>query len=90
MAVLQVAALRSLGGGLVVGDVRIRLLGSPRFEIDGEPLTEVADLGPAMEDADLVILLQPHRAIMEADEFARATMILDTRGVLEGTNVERL
>ena len=60
------------------------------FEVNGTALPQIDDLAPAMESADLVILLQPHRVVLDAADFSAASLVLDTRGVLEGENVERL
>jgi nucleotide sugar dehydrogenase len=60
------------------------------FTAGGQAVTPAPDLAAAMNDADLVILLQPHSAYMETADFDRATMILDTRGKLTGANVARL
>ena len=60
------------------------------FAVDGVPLRAETDLGAALRSADLVILLQPHSAILEAGGFETAARILDTRGVLRGDNVQRL
>ena len=48
------------------------------------------DLYEAAANADLVILLQPHRAYDLAKLAAAAPALLDTRGLLTGDNVERL
>lgn len=77
--------LRELGANVRYFDPH-----AENFELDGEPLPRADDLGAALESADLVILLQPHRAIMESGQFDLAPMVLDTRGVLTGSNVERL
>jgi UDP-N-acetyl-D-glucosamine dehydrogenase len=61
-----------------------------QFEVDGTPLKSEEDLGAAIADADLVILVQSHDSIVGSDTLERAAMILDTRGVLDGDNVERL
>jgi nucleotide sugar dehydrogenase len=60
------------------------------FDVDGSPLPRADDLGEAMRAADLVILLQAHDAILADGAFDDAALVLDTRGVLEGDNVERL
>ncbi len=60
------------------------------FEVDGSELQQVNDLDAAIDEADLVVLVQPHDDIMRSTPFDRAAMILDTRGKLEGPNVERL
>ena len=60
------------------------------FVVDRTPLKAEADLEAGIADADLVILLQPHDSITGAEALTRAALILDTRGVLEGDNIERL
>ncbi|NCG23547.1 MAG: nucleotide sugar dehydrogenase [Actinobacteria bacterium] len=60
------------------------------FEVDGHELTKAFDLGVASEAADLVILVQTHDDIMAAAPFDGAAQVLDTRGALNGPNVERL
>jgi UDP-N-acetyl-D-mannosaminuronate dehydrogenase len=60
------------------------------FEVDGQELTKAIDLGVASEAADLVILVQTHDDIMAAAPFDGAAHVLDTRGALNGPNVERL
>ena len=60
------------------------------FVVDRTPLKAEADLEAGIVDADLVILLQPHDSITGAEALTRAALILDTRGVLEGDNIERL
>jgi UDP-N-acetyl-D-glucosamine dehydrogenase len=61
-----------------------------RSEVDGEALPQVDDLNAAIASADVTVLLQPHSLILEAADFSVADAILDTRGKLEGVNVERL
>jgi UDP-N-acetyl-D-glucosamine dehydrogenase len=49
------------------------------------------DLQAAVEAADLVILLQPHRSFDLSLVATRSAMVLDTRGVLPPSEtVERL
>ena len=60
------------------------------FDVDGTPLRQEADLAAAMTAADLVILLQPHQAILDTADFDSATAVLDTRGKLTGPTIERL
>jgi nucleotide sugar dehydrogenase len=60
------------------------------FVVDRTPLKAEADLEAGIADADLVVLLQPHDSIIGAEALTRAALILDTRGVLEGDNIERL
>ncbi len=60
------------------------------FDVDGSELPQVSDLATAIDEADLVVLIQPHDDIMRDAPFDRAALILDTRGKLEGSNVDRL
>ena len=70
----------------------------PRWNIDSEHgqhegdrlLDSAADLYTAAAAADLVILLQPHRQYDLERLAATAKLLLDTRGILTGDNVERL
>jgi nucleotide sugar dehydrogenase len=61
-----------------------------RFDVDDEELIKETDLGDALRAADLVVLVQTHDDIMAAAPFDEAALVLDTRGALEGANVERL
>lgn len=72
------------------GDVRYHDAFVESFDVDGTELARSEDLGLAIEEADLVILVQAHAHILEDVALARADVILDTRGVLRGDNVERL
>ena len=58
--------------------------------VDGRELVSETDLARAVAAADLVVLLQAHDQIVESSDLDHAALILDTRGVLEGSNVERL
>ncbi len=61
-----------------------------RFEVDGTDLPQHDDLQAAMAGADATILLQPHSQILAKADFSVAAAVLDTRGKLEGANIERL
>jgi UDP-N-acetyl-D-glucosamine dehydrogenase len=57
----------------------------------GVPVPRADDLQAAVEAADLVILLQPHRSFDLSLVATRSAMVLDTRGVLPPSEtVERL
>jgi nucleotide sugar dehydrogenase len=71
-------------------DVRYHDPHVDQFDVDGILLKAEDDLEVGIAEADLVILLQPHSSIIASDALRRASLILDTRGVLEGDNVERL
>jgi nucleotide sugar dehydrogenase len=58
---------------------------------DGDKiLNRVSDTDAAVKDADIVVLLQNHKAFDLSKIAATAKFILDTRGVLSGDNVSRL
>ena len=61
-----------------------------RFEVEGLELQKVHDFHAGMNDADLVVLLQPHDAVLESGALERARYVLDTSGSLVGDNIERL
>ena len=58
--------------------------------VDGRELVSETDLARAVAAADLVVLLQAHDQIVESSDLDHAALILDTRGVLAGPNIERL
>ena len=58
--------------------------------VNGQELVAETDLALSAAAADLVILLQAHDEIVESSDLDNAALILDTRGVLVGSNVERL
>jgi UDP-N-acetyl-D-glucosamine dehydrogenase len=60
------------------------------WSVDGEPVRREPDLDSALAEADLVVLLQPHRAFDLAAVERHGRLVLDTRGVLRGPRVERL
>ncbi|MCX8213280.1 MAG: nucleotide sugar dehydrogenase [SAR202 cluster bacterium] len=60
------------------------------FVVDGCRLSGESDLAKAMACTDMAVLVQAHRQIVDSDALALAPQIFDTRGVLEGDNVERL
>ena len=58
--------------------------------LNGEPVRRATDLDEEVVLADLVILLQDHSAY-DLDRISRdARLVLDTRGRIEGANVEML
>ena len=61
-----------------------------RFDADGVDIPQESDLEAALAAADLVILIQPHDDIMAAAPFPGASLLLDTRGVVEGPPIKRL
>ena len=60
------------------------------FDVDGEPLEIATNLGAALSDCDLAVVLQWHSQYEPAEIVARAPFVFDTRGRLDGPNVERL
>ncbi|CRK59503.1 UDP-glucose dehydrogenase [Alloactinosynnema sp. L-07] len=60
------------------------------FLVDGEPVPAESDVDNAVRRADLVVLLQDHRALDLPAITRGARAVLDTRGRMEGENVERL
>ena len=60
------------------------------FEVDGEKVERVGDLGAAVADADLAVLLQPHREFLLPGALDGAPRILDTSGRLVGDRIDRL
>jgi len=71
-------------------DVRFHDPHVDQFDVDGTPLKSEADLEAGVGNADLAILLQPHDPIMAGQDLLARVPVLDTRGLLEGDNVERL
>src|SRR6266581_1630813 len=77
--------LRSRGAVLTYHDPYV-----DEWRLGGEPVRRAADLDEEVAHADLVILLQDHSAY-DLDRISRnARLVLDTRGRLEGPNVELL
>ena len=60
------------------------------FPTNGKELSCATDLSDAINQADLVVLLQAHDQIIQSTSLTEARRILDTRGALSGDNVERL
>ncbi|MGH8774643.1 MAG: nucleotide sugar dehydrogenase [Jiangellaceae bacterium] len=61
------------------------------WRINGTELTGVDDLGAALADADVAVLLQGHSCYLDTDLSSQARRLLDTRGVLPAApGVERL
>ncbi|WP_329609375.1 UDP binding domain-containing protein [Arthrobacter sp. ATA002] len=61
------------------------------WTVDDRKIGRVSDLGDAVEDADIVVLMQNHRDY-DVDNLAEsAKFFFDTRGVVSGrTNASRL
>ena len=54
----------------------------PDWQVDGQSIPRAGDLEAALADADLVILLQAHRATTRPSSPRAARLLLDTRGVI--------
>jgi nucleotide sugar dehydrogenase len=80
-----VKLLREMGADVRYNDPHV-----DEFRVDGDLVEAADDLATAVSEADIVVLLQPHRLILEADVMGAARRIFDTSGVLDGPNVERL
>ena len=76
--------LSDLGADLAYHDPHV-----PSWTVNGKELT-CADLDTALDEADLVILLQRHREYAGYDLPARARLLLDTRGVYTDEHTNRL
>ena len=79
------AQLRCMGADLHYIDPHV-----PEFRVDGESVPAMALDATHLDEADLVVVLQPHTAVLESGVLDRASAILDTSGSLDGHNVERL
>ncbi len=84
-AVDVAASLRNLGALLTYHDPHV-----PTWVAGTQRLESVPDLEHALGAADLVILLQAHAEYEPSALRQYAPRILDTRGILNGPNVERL
>lgn len=62
----------------------------PTFKSGTEILTGESDLDAALDNADVVVLLQAHSAYDLSRIQAKAKVVFDTRGKLSGSNVVRL
>ena len=60
------------------------------WEVDGVAVPRVDDPVAAAESADLAVLLQSHKSYDLEALAARARRVFDTRGSMEGPNVERM
>ena len=61
-----------------------------RFEVDGFDLERIIDLHAAVEEADIMVLLQAHDEFLAVGAVTSAHCVLDTTGQIDGPNVERL
>ncbi|MFG2071915.1 nucleotide sugar dehydrogenase [Nonomuraea maritima] len=79
-------ALLELGAELTFADPYVK-----EWSVDGTPVPREEDLGEAVINADVTLLMQQHAAFDLDMVEAKARLVLDTRGVLaEGERVERL
>ena len=79
------AQLQAMGADLLYLDPHV-----PEFRVDGESVPAMALDATHLDQADLVVVLQPHTAVLESGVLECAPAILDTSGSLDGHNVERL
>jgi UDP-N-acetyl-D-mannosaminuronate dehydrogenase len=61
-----------------------------RFDVDGVDIDLAQDLEQAIRDADIVVLLQADSSYDLGRIAELAAAVFDTRGIMEGANVERL
>jgi UDP-N-acetyl-D-glucosamine dehydrogenase len=61
-----------------------------RFDVDGVDIDLAQDLEQAVCDEDIVVLLQAHSSYDLRRIADLAAAVFDTRGIMEGANVERL
>jgi UDP-N-acetyl-D-mannosaminuronate dehydrogenase len=61
-----------------------------RWALEGSFMTSVPDLEAAIKSADLVVLLQSHRAYQPDELAAASRAFLDTRGVTTSDASQRL
>lgn len=76
-----------IGHGLVGKGANIRYHDAnvPTWQLNGTAYESVSDLDQAIQDADIVILLQAHREYDLKDISAKAKLLFDTRGAAQGT-----
>jgi nucleotide sugar dehydrogenase len=84
-AVAVAVALHGLGAHLSYIDPYVNNWRVGDLDVDRHD-----DLKEAAEQADLVILLQPHRSLPIDTLVGSAAPVLDTRGLLQGSNIETL
>src|SRR5699024_7072758 len=58
----------------------------PSWQLNGNTYESVTNLNRAVEEADIVILLQAHREYDLDDISSKAKLLFDTRGATEGTD----
>ena len=62
----------------------------PEFQLSDGPITALKLDDARLEEADLVVVLQPHTVVLDSGVLDNASAVLDTSGSLDGQNVERL
>nr|WP_280805035.1 nucleotide sugar dehydrogenase [Aurantimicrobium minutum] len=64
----------------------------PTWAVNGVDVPSAATISQALNDSDVVILVQPHREFIEAasEICSSETVVLDTTGKFTGPNIERL
>ena len=77
--------LRRLGADVTYHDPHIE-----EFSVDGESVPRVEAIQKGLGDCDVALLLQMHSEYSASQIVQLAPRVFDTRGVLEGDNVERL
>ena len=80
-----VGQLREMGAVVSFADPHVH-----DFVVAGRQVDRVADLAEAAAEADLVVLLQPHREFLAPGALDGAERILDTSGRLVGDRIDRL
>lgn len=80
------AGLRALGIDVEFHDPHCAILPLS----NGEWVGRVGDLAEALPRVDLAVLLQGHSCYLEPQRLDQARRILDTRGILRGSNVVRI
>ncbi|WP_298120908.1 nucleotide sugar dehydrogenase, partial [uncultured Aurantimicrobium sp.] len=64
----------------------------PAWGVNGVDVPRSASISGALQDSDVIILVQPHREFIEAasEISSSSTVVLDTTGKFAGANIERL
>lgn len=78
-------SLMSLGASILFHDPHVEV-----WDLDGQTLPRVESLDAAVDQADVIVLLQAHSDYDLAKLAACGTPVFDTRGVLSGESVTRL
>ena len=64
----------------------------PAWGVNGVDVPRSASISDALQESDVIILVQPHREFIEAasEISSSSTVVLDTTGKFTGANIERL